>query len=118
MEPPGNNESLYNEDPGIKNDIVHPNNSKTSALGRAINDIFCCLSFQVIFIWFCVDWGGISYNDVKYPGWAEFLGWMLCISAMMCVPGYAIYRYMILPDGTPYEVNTQYHDQLINIFDC
>ncbi|KAJ7379135.1 hypothetical protein OS493_017633 [Desmophyllum pertusum] len=57
----------------------------------------------VIFIWFCIDWTGISYNDVQYPGWAEFLGWMLCISAILCVPGYAIHRYLKLETGTPYE---------------
>ncbi|XP_020601873.1 sodium- and chloride-dependent GABA transporter 2-like isoform X2 [Orbicella faveolata] len=58
----------------------------------------------VIFIWFCVDWTGISYNDVKYPGWAEFLGWMLCISAILCVPGYALHRYLKLDSSlTVYE---------------
>ncbi|XP_078359801.1 sodium- and chloride-dependent GABA transporter 1-like isoform X2 [Oculina patagonica] len=58
----------------------------------------------VIFIWFCVDWAGISYGDFQYPGWAEFLGWMLCISAILCVPGYAIHRYLQLDSSlTPYE---------------
>lgn len=57
----------------------------------------------VIFVWFCVDWTGISYNGKQYPGWAEFLGWMLCISAVLCVPGYAFYRWWILPEGTAYE---------------
>lgn len=53
----------------------------------------------VIFIWFCVDWTGISYAGYQYPPWAEFLGWMLCIVSILCVPGYAIYRYQKLPEG-------------------
>ena len=74
--------------------------------GKANLIAFSIITFQVIFIWFCIDWTGISYNDVQYPGWAEFLGWMLCISAILCVPGYAIHRYLKLETGTPYEVTT------------
>lgn len=54
----------------------------------------------VIFIWFCVDWSGISYAGYQYPPWAEFLGWMLCIVSLLCVPGYALHRYLKLPSGT------------------
>lgn len=55
-----------------------------------------------------MDWTGISYNGKQYPGWAEFLGWMLCISAVLCVPGYAFYRWWILPEGTAYEVKMMF----------
>jgi len=58
------------------------------------------LIIGVIFIWFCVDWTGISYAGYQYPAWAEFLGWMLCIVSILCVPGYALHRYRKLEYGT------------------
>ena len=72
------------------------------------------LAFQVIFIWFCVDWTGISYAGYQYPPWAEFLGWMLCIVSILCVPGYAIYRYKKLPEGGTFKEVTTSH--LLTIF--
>ena len=59
---------------------------------------------QVIFLWNCVSWTGITYGDYRFPAWAEFVGWMLCIASIGCVPGYAIYRYVNL-EGTVGEVN-------------
>lgn len=58
------------------------------------------LIIGVIFIWFCVDWTGISYAGYQYPPWAEFVGWMLCIVSIMCVPGYALHRYLKVPYGS------------------
>lgn len=58
------------------------------------------LIIGVIFIWFCVDWTGISYGDVTFPAWAEFIGWMLCIVSILCVPGYALARYLKLGSGS------------------
>ena len=66
--------------------------------------LFSLFSLQVIFIWFCVDWTGISYAGYQYPPWAEFVGWMLCIVSIMCVPGYALHRYLKVPYGSFAEV--------------
>jgi len=61
-----------------------------------------------------VDWTGISYAGYKYPPWAEFVGWMLCIVSILCVPGYAIYRYKKLPEGGTFKEVTTSH--LLTIF--
>ncbi|KAJ7379137.1 hypothetical protein OS493_017635 [Desmophyllum pertusum] len=47
----------------------------------------------VIILASLAQWGGISYNKVPYPGWAEFLGWMLAIASMIMVPIFAIVQY-------------------------
>ncbi|KAL9984764.1 hypothetical protein ACROYT_G007097 [Oculina patagonica] len=53
---------------------------------------FCPVIILVIFVWQCVDWSGLSLGDYKYPVWAELVGWGLCLSSILCVPGYAFYR--------------------------
>lgn len=53
-----------------------------------------------------MDWTGISYGDVTFPAWAEFIGWMLCIVSILCVPGYALARYLKLGSGSFSEVKT------------
>ena len=40
-----------------------------------------------------VQWSGISYNDVPYPGFAEFFGWMLAIASMIMVPIFALIQF-------------------------
>ena len=49
---------------------------------------------QVIFVWQCVEWSGLSLGDYKYPLWSEFVGWGLCLCSILCVPGYALYRLL------------------------
>ena len=39
-----------------------------------------------IFIFTLVNWGGVSYNDKKYPAWAEFIGWCFALSSMLMIP--------------------------------
>ena len=51
----------------------------------------------------------MSYGDYKYPPWAEFIGWMLCIVSILCVPAYALHRYLKLGTGTFAEVRTKLH---------
>ncbi|XP_019564348.2 sodium- and chloride-dependent glycine transporter 1 [Aedes albopictus] len=33
-----------------------------------------------------------TYNGVRYPKWAIAVGWMSCISSMLCIPAYALYK--------------------------
>lgn len=40
-----------------------------------------------------VQWTGISYNNVPYPGWAEFFGWVLAIASMIMVPTFALIQF-------------------------
>jgi len=53
---------------------------------------YLILLSQVIFVWQCVDWSGLSLGDYKYPVWAELVGWGLCLASILFVPGYATYR--------------------------
>lgn len=39
------------------------------------------------------QWGGISYDKKPYPGWAEFIGWLLALASMMMIPIFAIIQY-------------------------
>ena len=48
---------------------------------------------QVIFIWSLATWTGISVGSYLFPPWAEFLGWLVALSSMLWVPGFAIYEY-------------------------
>ncbi|XP_074600060.1 sodium- and chloride-dependent GABA transporter 1-like [Brevipalpus obovatus] len=39
----------------------------------------------------------LRIGDYIFPLWGEFLGWMLALSSMVWIPGYAIYLYYITP---------------------
>lgn len=56
-----------------------------------------------IFFYSISQWSGITYGKYKYPGWAEFFGWVIALSSMLCIPGFAIYQIWNTP-GTLYEV--------------
>lgn len=50
-----------------------------------------------IFLFSISQWGGVSYNDYKYPPWAEFFGWVLALSSMLFIPGIAIWQLYKTP---------------------
>lgn len=50
-----------------------------------------------------IQWQGVSYNNKPYPGWAEFLGWLMALSSMVLIPAFAIYQLWKTP-GTVKEV--------------
>lgn len=50
-----------------------------------------------------IQWQGVSYNNKPYPGWAEFLGWLMALSSMVLIPAFAIYQLWKTP-GTLKEV--------------
>ncbi|VDK21252.1 unnamed protein product, partial [Anisakis simplex] len=41
----------------------------------------------------------IDAYDYDYPAWGHIFGWFLSLSSMLCIPGYAIYIWMVT-DGT------------------
>ena len=57
-----------------------------------------------IFLFSISQWGGVSYNDYKYPPWAEFFGWVLALSSMLFIPGIAMWQLYKTP-GTFMEVS-------------
>ncbi|RWS30566.1 sodium- and chloride-dependent GABA transporter 1-like protein [Leptotrombidium deliense] len=50
-----------------------------------------------VFIYSLVQYRNLSYLDYVYPWWGEFIGWLLALSSMLCIPGYALYLYLITP---------------------
>lgn len=39
----------------------------------------------------------LTYNrDYKYPAWALKFGWFLSISSIICIPIYALYRFIVV----------------------
>lgn len=39
----------------------------------------------------------LTYNrDYKYPAWALKFGWFLSISSIICIPIYAVYRFIVV----------------------
>ena len=65
---------------------------------------FCSPAIMAgIFLFSISQWSGVSYNDYKYPPWAEFFGWVLALSSMLFIPGIAIWQLYRTP-GTFMEV--------------
>lgn len=69
---------------------------------------FCAPAIMAgIFIFSCIQWGGITYGKYQYPAWAEFFGWLIALSSMLCIPGVAIYQVYKTPGPilqVPYEL--------------
>lgn len=53
-----------------------------------------------------IMWSPPKYVDYEFPGWTHFVGWLMALSSMTCIPGYAIYKYITSPHpGTWKEVS-------------
>ncbi len=61
--------------------------------------------FQGVFLFYLAKYEALTLWDGKYvyPTWGEAVGWMLGLSSMVCIPGYAIYIVIVTP-GTFLEV--------------
>ena len=44
----------------------------------------------MILVFAALGWKGVSYDGKAYPGWAEFLGWVLALLTMMWIPIFAV----------------------------
>jgi len=66
---------------------------------------FLAPAFMVfIFIFYFIKYTPITYgNDYEYPPWGEALGFLISLSSMIWVPGYAVYFFFTTP-GTWREV--------------
>lgn len=82
-------------------------------------------SLQAIVMANIIQWNGVSYNKQPYPGWAELLGWMMALTSILLIPGFAIHQMWKTP-GTLSEVSASVSDfyfilyrlRLIYIFVC
>ncbi|VDP06916.1 unnamed protein product [Soboliphyme baturini] len=52
-----------------------------------------------------VQYKGATLPNYTFPVWADVVGWLIAMSSMLWVPGYAIYLYCVTP-GTVKEVCT------------
>uniref|UniRef100_A0A8C2EL53 Transporter n=1 Tax=Cyprinus carpio TaxID=7962 RepID=A0A8C2EL53_CYPCA len=41
--------------------------------------------------------GELRYDDYVFPDWSNIVGWFIALSSMLCVPIYAIYKFLTLP---------------------
>jgi uncharacterized membrane protein len=48
-------------------------------------------SYQGVFIFYLVDFTPLTYLDYHYPWWGHFIGLLLALSSMICVPAYMVY---------------------------
>lgn len=61
---------------------------------------------QGVFTFNVVMWSPPKYVDYEFPGWTHFVGWLMALSSMMCIPVYAIYKFITSPHpGTWKEVS-------------
>lgn len=63
------------------------------------------LSFQGVFLFSMVQYKPLDYIGYVYPWWGQTIGWLLGLSSMLCIPSYALYKYLTAT-GTFSEVNT------------
>ncbi|XP_006824369.1 sodium- and chloride-dependent GABA transporter 1-like [Saccoglossus kowalevskii] len=51
-----------------------------------------------VFLFSFIKYERVTYgDDYTYPIWGEFIGWLLALSSMVWIPGYAIYKIAITP---------------------
>lgn len=50
-----------------------------------------------VFMFNVVIWSPPKYVNYEFPGWTHFVGWLMALSSMLCVPGYAIYKFITSP---------------------
>lgn len=60
--------------------------------------VFATPLFTLVLIIFTVmTYEDLTYNrDYKYPAWALKFGWFLSISSIICIPIYALYRFIVV----------------------
>lgn len=74
---------------------------------RSVSITIILYFLQGTFIYSMVKFKPLVYNNLyEYPAWGEGIGWMLALSSMVFIPGYAIYKIVITP-GTLKEVSFQ-----------
>ncbi|XP_072040069.1 sodium- and chloride-dependent glycine transporter 1-like [Amphiura filiformis] len=52
-----------------------------------------------IFIFFCVTYGPLTYQEYTYPPAMEFLGWCMVLAAVLVIPGYMVYFLLAKAKG-------------------
>ena len=50
-----------------------------------------------MFIFSVAQYQPLTYMDYRYPQWGEAIGWMMALSSILVIPGYAIYIFAVTP---------------------
>ncbi|XP_013776658.1 sodium- and chloride-dependent GABA transporter 1-like [Limulus polyphemus] len=50
-----------------------------------------------VFLFSLVQYKPLDYIGYVYPWWGQMIGWMLALSTMLCIPGYASYKIIVTP---------------------
>lgn len=53
-----------------------------------------------IFIFFCIGYGPLTYQEYTYPAGPEALGWLMVLAAIIAVPGYMVYFLIFKATGS------------------
>ncbi|GAB6030956.1 Sodium- and chloride-dependent GABA transporter 1 [Chamberlinius hualienensis] len=57
--------------------------------------VFCPMICFGVFFFSLIQYNRLKYLDYEYPWWGEFIGWVLGLSSMLCIPGYMIYKWCV-----------------------
>ena len=52
---------------------------------------------QGVFVFSVVQYEPLVYMNYRYPAWGEGIGWMMALSSIIVIPGYAIYLLIVTP---------------------
>jgi len=55
-----------------------------------------------------VTYTPLSYDQYTYPWQANMIGWLIALSSILCIPGFAIVQIIMTP-GTLREVSSRAH---------
>ena len=50
------------------------------------------ICFQFILVFSFIDYGQPQYGNYIYPGWAQLIGWLICVCVMIWIPVVAIFQ--------------------------
>ncbi|UYV74084.1 SLC6A1 [Cordylochernes scorpioides] len=91
----------------------------STELRRTFKVVMLSISLDIknsgVFLFSLVQYKRLDYIGYVYPVWGEVVGLMLAFSSMLCIPGYAIYKYYVTP-GTFRQVDSP-HSTIIDSAD-
>lgn len=63
---------------------------KKSIIHSCLNTLFV-VEQKGVFIFYLAEFTPLTYLDYHYPWWGHFIGLLLALSSMICVPVYMVY---------------------------
>ena len=52
-------------------------------------------SLQLILIFLVIQYQPITYNQYRYPSWAEAIGFLMALSSVISIPFYALFHFQM-----------------------